>query len=108
MLLVINASSQASGRKTATAQTAAEIRLAMMQEIRGSPILSPNDIPSVIIRDSASVSCRNGQTRTSSSKEAAAAEALRRSATSKCKAAAAAATSMIIRAGSQSQRVTSE
>ena len=108
MLLVINASPQASGRKTATAQTAAEIKLAIRQEIRGSPILRPNDIPSDIISESASVSCKNGQIRTNRSKEAAAAEAQRKSATSRCKAAAAAATSIIINAGSQSQRVTSE
>ena len=108
MLLVMNASPQASGRKTATAQTAAEISLAMRQDIRGSPRLVRKDMPSVIIRERASVSCRKGQTSTSSNNETVAAEALRRSATSRCKAAAAAAISIIITAGSQSQRVISE
>ena len=108
MLLVINASPQASGRNTATAHTEAEITLAMIHEVRGSPIPSPKDIPSVIIRERASVNCRKGQTSTSSSREAAAAEALRKSATSKCKAAAAAAMSIITNAGNHSQRVTSE
>ena len=61
-----------------------------------------------IIKDKASVSCRKGHTSTSSNNETAAAEALRRSATSRCKAAAAAAISIIITAGSQSQRVISE
>ena len=85
-----------------------DIRLAIMQETSGSPMPSPNDIPSVMMTERASVNCRNGQTSTNRSSEAAAALAHLRSATSKCRAAAAAATSIITTAGSHSQLRTSD
>lgn len=96
-----------SGIMMAASQTNADVRLAKMQVVIGSPQPSPNDIPSSIIVPNASVNSRNGHTRTISINDAGTALDLERSEISKWRAVAAIATSIRDKAGSQIHFITS-
>ncbi len=92
---------------TAVSQTKADIRLAIRQVGMGSSIDIPKVIPLSIMKESASVSSRNGQTSTTNSKDAGAALDLERSATIMCRAVEAIAKSNKARDGTQSHFKTS-
>ena len=102
-----NAIPYASGIITATAQTIAEIILAIIIDASGLPMEISEDIPTSMIEDSASTSSMNGQTKTIRSSDAAAAPDLRRSETRRCRAVAAQEMSIITSDGSQSHLNTS-
>ena len=97
-----NAIPYASGIITATAQTIAEIILAIIIDASGLPMETSEDMPTSIITDSASTSSMNGQINTIRSSDAAAAPDLLRSDTRRCRAVAAQEMSIITSDGSQS------
>ncbi len=97
-----NAIPYASGIITATAQTIAEIILAIIIDASGLPMEISEDMPTSMITDNASTSSMNGQINTIRSSDAAAAPDLLRSETRRCRAVAAQEMSIITSDGSQS------
>ncbi len=92
----------------AAAHIIADVMLAIKQVMIGLCNSNSNVIPLVIIVDNASVSSRKGQANVTSNREEVVAFALLRSETNKCSPVAAIAKSIIAKAGSQSQTITSE
>ena len=97
-----NAIPYASGIITATAQTMAEIILAIIIDASGLPMEISEDMPTSMITDNASTNSMNGQINTIRRSDDAAAPDLLRSETRRCNAVAAQEMSIITSDGSQS------
>ena len=97
-----NAVPYASGIITATAQTIAEIILAIIIDASGLPMEISEDMPTSMITDNASTSSMNGQINTIRRSDDAAAPDLLKSETRRCSAVAAQEISIITSDGSQS------